>query len=339
MNVPAAQLTFFCELDSGRLSDLFTEPKVMDFLVNTRSAVSLGILDLSDQRANIVQELNQAGVPVTAWLLLPKEEGYWFNLDNAPQAVARYARFQEWTSRHDLKWARIGLDIEPDLQSIQSISKKRWAGARKLFNQAFRASRLRDGARIYHELINCIHASGYLVEAYHFPFLIDERIAQSTILQRLSGLVDLPEVDHEAFMLYSSFTRPWGQGMLWSYGPESEVIAVGSTGGGVELDGVLDIPPLNWAELQTDLLLANQHTPFIYIFSLEGCVGQNFLPLLADFDWHQPVQVPYRAAQKAEEVRKTLRRALWVLSRPALILFGLALVASSLTLLIRKKRS
>jgi hypothetical protein len=332
------KLTFFCELDSQPLEDLFARDGVIDFFAETGSAVSLGIIELSDQRAGVVRRLNAAGVPVNAWLLLPKEQGYWFNQDNAPQAVERYASFREWTARHNLVWARIGLDIEPDIRLLQRIAKERWAGAPALLATMFRAGRLKKAMLAYDSLIRRIHADGYEIEAYHIPYLIDERMAKSTLLQRLTGLVDLPQVDHDVFMLYSSYLRPWGPGQLWSYAPQAESIAVGVTGGGVEMEGGLKVRPLNWAEFQTDLLLANQHCAHLYVFSLEGCVEQDFLPLLRSFDWNQPPQVPYRAAQRVEDVRKTFRRALWLLARPAWILFGLALLVSVGTLVARRKR-
>ncbi|MBE0696043.1 MAG: hypothetical protein IH586_03885 [Anaerolineaceae bacterium] len=338
MNNLSPRLAFFCELPSGPLETLFADPQVIDFLVETRSAVGLGIIDLSDQRAGVVKQLNEAGIPVNAWLLLPKDKGYWFNLDNGANALERYDAFREWTERHGLRWARIGLDIEPDIRALQGISKQRWAGLPALMKPIFDANRLKRGTQTYHQLIKRIHNDGYVVEAYHFPFILDERGARSSALQRLTGLVDLPEADYEAFMLYSSFLRPWGPGMLWSYGPQAEIIAVGSTGGGVTLDGILDIRPLNWNELQADLLLANQHTTDIYIFSLEGCVEQNFLPLLRSIDWTQPAHIPYRAAQRVDDMRKTFQRGLWLLARPAWILFGLAMLVSVLTLLSRRKR-
>jgi hypothetical protein len=332
------QLTYFCELEPQPLQALFADPQVIPFLADTRASVGLGILDLSDERAGVVRALNQAGIPVTAWLLLPKDQGYWFNLDNAPQAAQRYDQFKAWSARNGLQWSRIGMDIEPDLRAIQLIFTDRLAGIRRLVGQAFARERLASGRRAYQELVRRVQADGNTVEAYHFPFLIDERIARSNVLQRLAGLVDLQEADHEVFMLYSSFMRPWGQGLLWSYAPQTEIIGVGSTGGGVELDAVANVSPLNWAELQTDLLLASQHASSIYIFSLEGCVRQDFIQRLREFDWQQPVLVPYKAAQRVENVRQTFRRGLWLLERPAWILFGLALIISLVTLYTRRKK-
>ena len=77
------RLTFFCELEADALETLFADSSVIDNLVTLEASVSLGILDLSPGRAAVVRRLNEAGIPVIAWQLLPKEQGYWFNLGNA----------------------------------------------------------------------------------------------------------------------------------------------------------------------------------------------------------------------------------------------------------------
>ena len=96
------------------------------------------------------------------------------------------------------------------------------------------APRLRDRERprrahaAYAALVDRIHADGYRVENYQFPLIADERRAGSTLLQRLLGLVEVP-TDREVWMLYSSFMRTLGPGLLWSYGPEAQAVAAGST--------------------------------------------------------------------------------------------------------------
>jgi hypothetical protein len=78
------RLTFGCELQADELRDQFADPVVLDTVVELGAGVSLGLMDLSPRRAAMVRRLNEAGVPVSAWLLLPKEQGYWSNADNAP---------------------------------------------------------------------------------------------------------------------------------------------------------------------------------------------------------------------------------------------------------------
>ncbi len=337
MNNVSPVLTFACELEAQPLHELFANPEVIEFLQATGSTISLGILDLSKERAAVVRRLNEAGVPVTAWLLLPKDQGYWFNLDNYPQAAARYGQFKNWSQENGLRWARIGLDIEPDIRAMQMLAARRLAGLQRFLPSLLNTPRLVQGTRAYHNLVRQIHADGSSVETYQFPFIVDERQARSSMMQRLAGLVDLPEADCEILMLYSSFMRPWGQGVLWSYGAQAQGIGVGSTGGGVQLEGTLDVRPLNWPELQTDLLLARKHSENIFIFSLEGCAQQGILPLLRDFDWSQPVTIPYDAARRAENIRSLFRRGLWLTGRPAWLLFGLALVVSAVTLVTRRR--
>lgn len=337
MSATLPDLTFACELEPEALKRCFDTPEVIPFLREMKATVSLGILDLSDARAEVVRALNEAGIPVTAWLLLPKDQGYWFNLDNYMLAVARYEHFRVWSSTHGLQWARIGLDIEPDIRALKELAANRYGRALSMLSHLFDNLRLMRGSRAYHELIEQIHADGYEVETYQFPMIVDERKTHSSLLQRLTGLVDLPEADREVLMLYSSFLRPWGQGVLWSYAPYARSIGVGSTGGGVELEGALSTRPLSWVELQTDLLLAHRHTENLFIFSLEGCIAQNFLPLLRNMDWQAEVKLPILYAQRTENYRKVFRRVLWLFSKPAWLLFALALAISALVAARRKK--
>lgn len=337
MRTDPLDLTFACELEAQPLVDLINNPAVIPFLQRMRATVALGIMDLSDERAEVVRCLNEKGVPVTAWLLLPREQGYWFNLDNHPQAAARYQQFKDWSHINGLRWARIGLDIEPDIRFLRLLSANRLEGLARLVEHAFNTPRLRRGTRAYGALVEQIHTDGWEVEAYQFPFIVDERMAHSTLLQRVTGLVNL-QVDREILMLYSSFLRPWGQGVLWSYAPQARGIGVGITGKGMETEMSLDVRPLSWAELQTDLTLARGHTENIFIYSLEGCVQQNFLPLLEEMDWHDEVKLPILAAQRINAYRKLGQRLLWAASRPAWLLFALALAISAGTLLRRRKR-
>ncbi len=322
--MPKPKLTFFCELDAQSLKDLFDGRVVLDDLRNLDAAVSLGILDFSDDRAAVVKRLNQAGVPVIAWLLLPEEEGYWFNASNYQQAAARYTLFKTWTTRHDLQWAGIGLDIEMDMNEMRALMDKEKAEpqAAKLFKRLFDKTRVRKARGAYQALVELIKADGYPVESYHLPLILEERQARSTILQRTLGLVDM-ETDRDVLMLYSSFLRPNGDAVLWSYAPQADSVGVGSTGGGVELEGALDAPPLTWEEFSRDLRLCVVRDRPIHIFSLEGCVRQEFLSKLATFDWDKPVTLP-DGIQKVHAMRTGITAILWILQRPWVILLSLA---------------
>ncbi|MEW6502506.1 MAG: hypothetical protein AB1457_00925 [Chloroflexota bacterium] len=310
------RLTFFCELKSPELKRLFQAGEVLSTLQKLGAEIALAICDFSVERASVVRQLNEAGIPLTAWLLLPEEQGYWFNLDNAPLALQRYNDFKAWSDEAGLKWHRIGLDIEPDIHLISAL-KEGVIPFVKLFFTTIprRKKQLFNAWKIYEQLVEQIHADGYAVETYQLPVILEERKIHSSVLQRWLGILNLT-VDREILMLYSSFYRPWGDAILLSYGKDAQAIAIGSTGGGVDLEGVADTRPLNWHEFSRDLLIAALLKSEIAIFSLEGCVQQGFLDRLVGFDWQQYVQIDRRKYTIIQQMRQVLAAGLWLFERP-----------------------
>jgi hypothetical protein len=333
MNPP--KLTFACELPTDALTTFFADGSVTETLVALGARVSLGILDLSAERAAVVRHLNAAGVPVIAWLLLPPAQGYWFNADNGPYAVRRYAAFRAWTAEHDLVWQGIGIDIEPDIREMQALARGELGRLLpKLLRRGLDRARVARAQAIYTTLVTQMHIDGYRVESYQLPFIVDERRADSSVLQQLFGVVDVP-VDREVLMLYTSFMRSGGPGLLWSYAGDADGIGVGSTGGGVDIDGP---QPLHWSEFVRDLRLARRWQDDLFVFSLEGCVERGYLRRLKGFAWDGPVHIPERGAQQVAFVRHLFRGALWLGSRPALVLAGVALLMAVTRLRSRRDR-
>ena len=312
----APRLTFFCELEVGPLEALFAAPAVLEHLRALRAGVSLGLIELSAERAAVVRRLNEAGVPVVAWLLLPKAEGYWFNQGNVVQATARYGHFQEWSAAHGLRWDGVGLDIEPDIHELQRALRSRWHLVPALLPRLGRGGLLKASRAAYGALVERIRADGYRVDSYQLPFIVDERLAGSSVLERLTGVLDLP-VDREVLMLYTSLVRPHGPGLLASYGPHARSIGLGITGGGVDVPEILAVPSLDWEELSRDLRLARRWTEDLHLFSLEGCVQQGFLERLRDFDWTRteepPLPLDRRLAGLRWGVGRLLRASTWLL--------------------------
>ncbi len=320
----APHLTFFCELEPGALATLMGRKLIAD-LAELNASLSLGILDFSPQRTQVVQRLNQAGIPVVAWLLLPKDQGYWFNLDNVDLAAARFQAFREWTGENQLIWDGVGLDIEPDIRELEELSARNWPRlAGKVGARVLRGGRLKAARQKYLELVADIRSAGWRVDSYQFPIISDERKSRSTLLQRLAGVVDLP-VDREVWMLYSSFLGKNGPGLLTSYGPDAQSIGLGSTGGGVDV-GLGDERRLGWDELSRDLRLAWYWNEDLHIFSLEGCAEQNFLPRLKAFVWDKPILMPDLPTERINAYRGVLQAVLWVSTHVVSILISLLLV-------------
>lgn len=316
------ELTFACELETDKLIALFENDTVIRQLVSLKARISLGLLDLSKDRAIVVQKLNRAGIPVTAWLLLPKEDGYWFNLENSGAATRRYGEFKNWTLENNLHWTSVGLDIEPDINLIQKIASSRIKGLFELLGKLFSLRRDSTAVSTYISLITQLRIDGYSIESYQIPLVIDEREIGSSILRKTLGIIDLP-VDQEILMLYSSITKKHNPGFLWSYASEAQGIGIGSTGGGVVIEGHGELASLTADEFKRDLLLAFQHTNKIFIFSLEGCVKKNLLEELLHFNWNADVKIPKQSAFWIGVMRTIGQIFAWICTRFIVLLFAI----------------
>jgi hypothetical protein len=304
------KLTFFVELEIDPLEELFARPEVVPFLAAEDCAVSMGLLDLSPRRAAVVQRLESSGVPVTGWLLLDLEDGYWLNADNADRACERWRETAAWAESEGLPLSRIGLDVEfPRTESEGVIRDKR-----KAFFSMLRRRRTREQVRgaehAYQELVGEIRKSGRTVEVYQFPQLLDERAAGSTLLRRALGIVDIA-VDAEVYMLYSSYL---GRGGAHVYFADAPCIALGVSGGGVNVDNPdAQRRFLSWERLEEDLRAAAAHTRDVYVFSLEGCAERGLLAPIAEIDWEQPApELPVdeeRSARRGRRITQWLLRA------------------------------
>lgn len=310
------KLTFFCELSSFDLIKLFSNQQLYTQLQLLKATISLGILDFSDERASIVQHLNKHNIPVIAWQLLSKDEGYWYNIGNASEAVSGYEKFLKWTKKHNLRWAGLGVDIEPDISEIHNLMSNRIRIIPALFKRLFRKKCFDSACKEYHSLVSRMQNDGYLVDSYEFLFMDDDRKAGSCILGRILGVTDVPS-NRRVLMLYSSFFRPYGVAVLCNYACGADSVAVGITGGGVEFPGVKSVP-LNWDEFSRDLRLTRRSCDDIHVFSLEGCAAQNFMEPLISFDWNLPVTQPQPLTFMLKIARVISRVILWLTAHPFL---------------------
>lgn len=307
--VPAmrsARLHFFNEQDTPELESLFADAGVVRHLKALGAGVTMGVRDFTSGRARVVKHLADEGIPVGAWLLLPREEGYFATLDNAGAVARRYGELHAWARHEGLPFESVGLDFEPDLRELSSLLRR---PARTLGRWAWRAAdkgRLGRARAEYRGLIQRIRADGHRVETYQFPLLLEERGARGTLWQRFAGALDV-EADREVVMLYSSLLGPLGPGVVEAWAPRCRALGLGSTGGGID-----PWPKLTWEALARDLRVAARHCGDLTVFSLEGCVAQGFLARLVDFEWDAPVEVAPRLPRVATQA---LRAALWGASR------------------------
>ena len=331
VTAPAAhpKLNFACQMETAALQSLFSDPGVLRDLRQLNAGVILSLIDLSPGRAQVVRQLNSAGIPVTAWLALPGGQGYYLNASNAAQAEARFTEFLKWTDDWGLRWSGVGLDIEPNLQEFTSIRRVASAALKRLFDRnAVTRARI-----AYTAFIARIETAGYSVETYQFPFIADEREVSSSLLERLFGIVNV-RGDREVLMLYSSFNRTADSALIWQYGPSAQRIVVGITAG--DLQPGARMGTLSWEELAHDVIVASHFSPVVGIYNLEGCVRRGLLAQLIALDWNQPVIIFADQNRQMIHFRARVQAALWTLSR--LPYFALAIMLADACFLLRRRR-
>src|SRR5579862_6799393 len=266
----APRLGFAC-CDQGipQMQSLFANPDVVASLRDLHAEVAVAILDFTPERAQVVHLLNQQEIPAVAWIMLPNDQGSYLNAENADEAAARVADFEKWTDANHLQWAEVGLDIEPNFTQLAALKDHRWRLFSTLLRQSLDGKRIAHAQQAYSALIREIQSRGYPVQTYAMPYLPAERSVHSSIPDRLLGTVDVRGND-EYLMLYTSFARQVGAGMIWSIGPHAQSIAIGITDG--TLPPGSGSGPLNWDEFSRDLIIASHFSSHIGVYNLEGCV-------------------------------------------------------------------
>ncbi len=308
---------------------MLADPTVFAALKELHAGLAIPIDELSPDRAQLIRQLNEAGLPAVAWMVLPGNQGYYVNASNAPQTARRFAEFENWSKENHLSWNAIGLDIEPDFNEFHG-PKGRLAWT--LLRRGFDEERVRGPRQAYGDLIREMQAHGYRVQTYQLIFLADERKVHSTILERLFGLVDV-RGDEEVLMAYSSFNHKVGAAMVWSYGLDTQALAVGSTLGSGDAAMDAKYGPLNWEEFSRDTIVASHFSREVGVYSLEGCVRQGFLPRLKAMDWNRGVEIPAAALARMRRFRTLVQAILWTASH---LLYFAAGLLIGLTWLARR---
>jgi hypothetical protein len=322
-------LIFSTELDGMALYNLLLRDGLIEELAAQQCGIAVAICDFNQARIEAIHQLNAHGIYTVAWLLLPANEGYWFNLQNYPQAIEHYRNFRAWAWEHHLQFQAIGIDIEPPQSEVVHMQRWRLRDlARRLWlaheNVLYRAAR-----SAYTELIAEIQRDGYEAHVYQFPLIADDRRAGTSLIQRALDIVDLP-ADLEVLMCYSSMPieslgNDLGGALIASYGPAADSIGVGSTGVHISPGDTVEhdntVPSLPWEALERDMLLACRYTDTIYVSSLEGCVERGLLPRIATIDWSSEPHDTGRWRVLIETMRTLLLLAL-LLARFYRVLFA-----------------
>jgi hypothetical protein len=317
----APQLMFACcDRGIGEMQSVLTNTDVIANLKSLHAGLAVAIVDFTPDRAQLVRRLNRDGIPVIASLSMPPEQGSYFNAENAPEAAARFAAFDVWSREQGLRWDGVGLDIEPNFSEMASLRGHWWRLFTTFLRRAVDFQRMRHAQRVYSALIANIRSRGYFVLTYQLPYLPVERKANSSLLDRMLGTVDV-RGDQEVLMLYTSYAGPAGAAIIWDFGPDAQSIAICCTDG----DPAANPAVLDWSRFSRDLIVAGHFSHVVGVYNLEGCVHQGFLPRLETMNWSQSVTIPAVAIRSANQHLRMLRLVLWISSHLLYFVFVLLL--------------
>lgn len=315
-------LSFFNELKGPELKALFADTTLIPTLQQLHAEIRMGMLDLSPERAEVLKKLNDANIPVAAWLLLPEEKGYWFHSGNGREAITRYKEIKQWADQQGIRFKAIGLDLELDMNDFKLFQASPWALIRKLPARLYDAESIENGRAVYDQLLQLIRNDGYPVESYYASFVKDETENGTTSIQRLTKFLDVP-TEKEIPMLYTSFMGN-ADGFLKVYAlePQLKYVALGSTGGGVDTT----MHTLSWDDLAHDLRVVGSVAEEIHIFSLEGTVKKGFMPRLINFDYTPVPEIHEDQVKAVQNMRSNILTISKILSYPTLLFLGITLV-------------
>ena len=327
------QLTFACcDKTIAEAQQLLSDPAILTALTRLHAGLVFAVPDFSRERAQLVQRLNAAGIPLVAWIELSPGKGSYFNAGSFPDAQAAVNQFEQWTAENSLRWQGVGLDIEPNFSEFAQLRGHRWQLVRLLASRYFDRARVFRARSNYAALIRQLHDRGYFVQTYQLPFIVAEREEHSTVLERLLGIVDV-RGDQEALMLYTSYAPNVGAGMIWTLGPHAQAIGVGSTEGAPGA-GSLGAP-LSWTQFSQALIVAAHFSHTVGIYSLEGCVQQGYLDRIESLDWGQSTLISSQQLRHADRMSRAVRAGIWIATTFPLLL---ALVILWLAALIWYRR-
>ena len=312
----APQLSFFNEQHGADLARLFSDSTLIPQLRTLGAEIRMGMLDLSPERVQVLRDLNTAGIPVVAWLLLPEEKGYWFHSGNADEAAARYVEVRDWAVANNIVFSGIGIDLELDMNDITLFQEDKLQLLGKVIRRLYAKSEFEQARTDYRALIERIRNDGFSIESYYVPFIRRESQDGLTALQQATGFMDL-ETDKDIPMLYTSFMgNPYGTLKVMALDENLKYVALGSTGGGFDPS----MPSMTWDDLAYDLRLASRTAEELHIFCLEAAVEKGFLPRLIGFDYNATIPEYPGQVTSVQDLGQNVMRVSSVLSYPTLML-------------------
>ncbi len=163
--------------------------------------------------AALIRAAGKAQVGVRAWLVLPKDQGYWLNEADIDQYALQLTKLLAWIRTENLPVTAITFDIEPGWDYTQQFIA--------LASNTGRPTRVNDLVALmkhhvdhaaflvsqqrFEALIDQVHAAGLAAHCVTYPMVLDDYQNRDSILQ---DALDIPvaglDWDETSFMIYRS---------------------------------------------------------------------------------------------------------------------------------------
>jgi len=284
---------FICALEPKGLRALFENRFVLDDLKSLGAGVALVVRDFSEERALAARLLNKLGIPASAWLLLPGDQGTWLDSTHTAQAAELYQAVKRWSEVKGLQWSAMGFGApEPG----EKTAEKRANG----FAIAADLSGLVEQA----------HTDGFAVELIYSR--CGERESWKKVLSARRGSTRVShEADRHIRLLYPQDAAP--RGLLEERADEKGSVRVVRTRVSMNLEASAQDDPKTWQEFAREVCAARQKSSAVYIFTLESCAKQGFLERLVTLDWSGQTQCAQKAAPSGVRgIQLALQKNRWL---------------------------
>ncbi len=308
-------LTYIYDMPSDHIDAFWSDSLIAD-LARHRVRLCVTIRDTSSSRATLVQRLNNAGIPIVAWLVRDDHDVTRdYGMDNAHDLHARYREILDWSTAHALRWDALGIDISADVRDSVRFGANPAVDVNTFLKRITNRWHIDAATTSYENLLALMRADGHRIESYEVPFVRDDRVSGSTMARRLLGLPAIA-ADTVVVRLYSSHARPYGSGLIAAYAPECSAVAIGD----FAADG--NNQPMSEHELWRDLQhVSSCGVAHIYIAGMPTLIEQGWHGAIVAGGWMRRALPPTEEVHhQVARMRAGVRALLWAGARPMVLL-------------------
>jgi hypothetical protein len=236
----------------------------------------------SEELESLFKAAAREGVPVNAWLLLPEDDGYWFNEENLSEAREQVFGFLDWIETRSIPLEWIMFDMEMSLDKVRAMEGGGLVDTViPLLKENVDPVAFQQATADYAHFVSELQERGYKVTAAAYPFVLDDlKDGDSEIQDAWNTPVVGVGFDEIYFMAYrTSFARLLGitpgPDLVYQYAGEAKrefgiggIMALGIVGdvGMVSEEGYTQP-----ADLSVDVAAAYAGgSERVYVYSLDG---------------------------------------------------------------------